>query len=441
MGILDVPSYSRKDADARFAAQKPVLTPQPQIGATQVPSGRSILYQRGNVLITWSTFGISQSSDGGQTFTAKTLPSGVATSAASGGLASIIEHNGSWYMQCLSSSGVASLFRTPIVNQATDFTWTSALKTAGAGATVISTGLASNGTRLFWGEYGDPAGGPKLYVSDDSGATWTTVNFAGWFVRHVHGIFVDPDDPNHVWVSGGDSGSTAFHVRSTDGGSSWAPAPGALGSNQAWQAVQVSFDANYLYFAPDTTANWDVFRADRETLTPRWHGRQSHRHLPVPGGLPPRRVTDLVTTAGSAAVTSATAAFTAQDVGSRIRTIGQNFVPIDSYIATVSSATAAALYPSKSSPQSTAAAVAILGGEAWGAMAYYGAVDPATGVYYFVTINGAAGGNVDGLFAVMPDGHTVLLDILTTSPDGRVVIDPIGGRVIVRAFSRPLLSV
>ncbi|MGO4186347.1 hypothetical protein [Pseudarthrobacter sp. TAF60_1] len=48
---------------------------------------------------------------------------------------------------------------------------------------------------------------------------------------------------------------------------------------------------------------------------------------------------------------------------------------------------------------------------------------PQTGTYYFVSINGAAGGNVDGLFAYFPDGTITPLNILNTSPDSRMFID------------------
>lgn len=71
-------------------------------------------------------------------------------------------------------------------------------------------------------------------------------------------------------------------------------------------------------------------------------------------------------------------------------------------------------------------------------MAYYGTLAPATGIYYFVSINGSAGGIVDGLFACMPDGTTILLDILTTSPDSRMYVD--NGYLWVQGFSRRLLA-
>lgn len=87
-----------------------------------------------------------------------------------------------------------------------------------------------------------------------------------------------------------------------------------------------------------------MLKVDRATLTPEWGGRQTHRNLAVPGGLPSRKVTDLVTTNGSPVVTSATANFTAADVGSRLRTMGQNFVPIDAYIKSVDSATQVTLF-------------------------------------------------------------------------------------------------
>jgi len=426
-------------AAATYVKDRRISSPQPQIATSQAVTGRNIVGIFATALLSYNTFGLSQSEDGGTTWVAKNLPAEAPTSAASAGHAKAVLFKGNYYFQFLKSAdSLPAIVRAAPVAGNGNFSWSAPLLTGSAGSNIISTGIAADDSYIYWGEYGDPTAGPSLWRSPD-GTTWTKVLGPGTFaLRHVHGIFPDPFNAGHVYLTAGDAGSAGYNYRSTNYGATWAPLPGSLGTNQAWQSVQVSFDADWIYFGPDTTANMSVFKADRATLTPRWHAKQSHRYLPVPQGLSSRRISDLTTTSGSATITSATANFTSADVGSRIRTVGQNIIPIDAYIATVSNSTTATVFASKAATAAGTTTTAILGGEAWGAMAYYGAVDPATGIYYFVSINGAAGGNVDGLFAVLPDGTISLLDILTTSPDGMVTIA--NGRVHVRGFWRPLLA-
>ncbi|WP_175317706.1 hypothetical protein [Pseudarthrobacter sp. C4D7] len=430
---------AKADVKKKYAPVVRLSSPQPQQATSQAPSGRAIVGIFGSTLLSWSSFGLSQSENSGTTWTSKALPADVPTSAATAGAGWVVLFKGNYYLQAKKTSdGLPGIFRAAPVTGATDFTWSTSLLNGSTGSNIISTALAADANYIYWAEYGDPATGPSVWRSPD-GTTWTKVLGPDTFAaRHVHGIFPDPYNPGHVWLSCGDAGSAGYHYRSTNYGATWTIIPGDLGTNQAWQAVQVSFDADWIYFGPDTTSNFSAFKADRATLTPRWTGKQSHRYLPVPAGLPSRRITDLTTTSGSATITSATAAFTSADVGSRIRTTGQNTIPIDACIASVTNATTAAVYSSKAATVTGSTTTAILGGGAWGAMAYYGAVDPATGIYYFVSINGVAGGNVDGLFAVLPDGTLTLLDILTTSPDGKVTID--SGKVYVRGFWRPTLA-
>ena len=435
----EFPTRVQKKLDVNFTPRIAITSPQPQVATSQAVTGRNIIGIFPSALLSYNTFGLSQSEDNGTTWVAKNLPTEAPTSAATAGHAKVILFKGQYYFQFLKSAdSLPVVVRASPVSGNGNFTWSAPLLTGSSGSQIISTGLASDANYIYFGEYGDPSAGPSVWRSSD-GTSWVKVLGPGVFAqRHIHGLFPDPYNLGHVYLTAGDAGSSGYNYRSVDHGATWVKLPGALGSNQAWQAVQVSFDEDWIYFGPDTTANMSVFKADRETLTPRWHAKQSHRYLPVPQGLSSRRITDLNTTSGSPTITSATAGFTSADVGSRIRTVGQNIIPIDAYIATVTNATTATLYASKAATANGTTTTAILGGEAWGAMAYYGAVDPDTGIYYFVSINGAAGGNVDGLFAVLPDGTLTLLDILTTSPDGMVTIA--NGRVYVRGFWRPLLA-
>ncbi|MGK9270515.1 hypothetical protein KXR83_05880 [Williamsia muralis] len=408
----------------------------------QAPSGRNMIGVhpgRGETHAI-SSFGLSQNENITlmNSWVDKTLPSGV--SASNLGLAKMVFFKGNFYLQAMAGGTTPSIYRAaPIANPGT-FTWSSALATiTESGASIITSGLATDGDYLYWCSYGDPVGGPRVLRSAD-GTTWTTTLGPGTFAaRHCHGVFPDPFNPGHVWMSCGDGGSAGYFYRSTDHGENWSIVPGALGTNQAYQAVQVSFSETHIYFGPDTTANWSAFRADRETLTPQWLCPRTHRLVAVPGGLPARHVTDLVTTSGSSTVTSATAAFTALDRGSRIRTKNQPVIPSDTYIASVTNSTTVVLTKTATATSAGWTSGTILGGEHWGVMAYYGAVDPASGIYYFVSINGGVGGNVDGLFALMPNGELTLLEVLSIAPDSVVTIA--NGRVWVHGFQRPLLAI
>lgn len=426
-----------------YVRNKPVTSQRPMEATKQVVSGRGVvgMADNGNTLLGWNTFGLAQSDNAGATWIGRNVPADVASSSASVGKASALKFKGSWYLQALKiSDGLPGIFRAAPVAGAGSFTWSASLLNGAAGSTVFSTAFDCDDQYIYWGEYGDAVGGPSVYRSAD-GTTWTRVLGPGGMAggRHVHGIAADPYNPGHVYLALGDATSTTYMARSLDYGATWAALPGALGTSQAYQSCQISFDADFIYYAPDTTAGMSMLKVDRATLTPRWGGRQTHRNLAVPGGLPSRKVTDLVTTSGSPVVTSASASFTAADVGSRIRSFGQNFIPIDAYIKSVDSATQVTLYVNATGTSS--GLTGVLGGEAWGVMCYYGAVDPATGIYYFVSINGAAGGNVDGLFAYFPDGTITLLNILNTSPDARMFIDNTHGVLWVQGFSHPLLSI
>lgn len=443
MGILDAPVPTRAELATTYVKNRPVTSPSPMTAAKQAVSGRSVIgmWDNGNTLIGWNSFGLAQSDNAGSTWIGRNAPAEVPTSSVSAGKAAAVLFKGKIYLQALKTAdGLPSIFRADPVSGAGSYTWSGPLVSGVAGSTIFSTALDCDSQYIYWGEYGDPVGGPSIYRSSD-GTTWTRVLGPGGMAggRHVHAIAADPYNPGHVYAALGDGTSTTYHARSLDYGATWAALPGSLGTSQAYQSCQISFDAEFIYYAPDTTAGMSMLKVDRATLTPRWGGRQTHRNLPVPTGLPSRKVTDLATTSGSPVITSATAAFTAADVGSRIRSLGQNFVPIDAYIKSVDSATQVTLYVNATG--TATGLTAVFGGEAWGTMCYYGAVDPQTGIYYFVSINGSSGGNIDGLFAYFPDGTITLLNILNTSPDSRMFIDNTHGVLWVQGFSHSLLSI
>ncbi|MGO4186353.1 WD40/YVTN/BNR-like repeat-containing protein [Pseudarthrobacter sp. TAF60_1] len=426
-------------ATVTYLVDKRITSSRPYGDTSQATGGRSIIgvFNNGQTLLGQNSYGLAQSDNGGATWFPRNVPTDAPASGSKAGKTAIVAFKGNYYFQTLKSSdGRPGIFRAAPVAGIGNFNWSGSLLNGATGSTIFSTAFDADSQYIYWGEYGDAVGGPSVYRSAD-GTTWQRVLGPGGFAaRHVHGISVDPYNPGHVYMAVGDADSAGYNYRSTDYGATWAKLPGELGTSQAYQSCQISFDEASVWYASDTTAGMSVLRVDKATLTPRWHARHSHRHTAVPGGLASRKVRDLTMTSGSPVVTSASASFTADDAGSRLRTLGQDFIPIDTYIKSVDSGTQVTLF--NSAKLTISGVSAIFGGEAWGVMAYYGAIDPATGVYYFVSINGGAGGNVDGLFACYPDGTTVLLDVLTTSPDSRIYIG--SNRLWVQGFSRPLLT-
>jgi hypothetical protein len=332
--------------------------------------------------------------------------------------------------------GTATLFSTAPVANPTAFTWSAAVKTLASGAKTFMPCLNTDGTALLWGEYGDPVGGPSIYRSTD-GTTWTQVLGPLATTRHIHCVVPDPYVPGDWYATAGDSTNPTRIYVSHDYGVTWTALPAAVASNSAYQAVQISFDPTYLYFAADTGAAALAYRLPRTDLTSsEWISPGHPSQVAVPGGTPARRVADLVTTAASATVTSATAAFTANDVGALLRTVGQNFLPADTFIVSVTNATTVVV--SKAANKSGGALSAVISGEMFGIGTYYGKIDPITGIFYVATLNGGLGGNVGGLFAVFPDGQLVLVDVLNTMADAEMFIA--NGFLYAYGFSYPLLA-
>ncbi|MCW2132875.1 hypothetical protein [Arthrobacter sp. VKM Ac-2550] len=433
-------ALSATTASAIKAADKRVSSAQAMGQTQQANTGKMIIGVFPEAVIAVNQYGLSQNENtqlNPLNWVAKNLPADAQTDIASMGHVSMVKFQGIYYMQIMRTDGLPMIVRASPKAGTAQFEWSAPLLIGEAGSNIISTALACDDQYIYWGDYGDTVAGPSVYRSIN-GAHWDRVLGPGGFTgRHVHAIEVDPYNPGHVWMTTGDANSAGYVYYSTDYGLTWQKP--AFGANQAWQAVQISFDEDWIYFASDSTVHLVVYKIDRETHTPRWHGKNSHRYMPVPGGLPSRRITDLTTTQGSNKITSATANFTALDVGTRIRTEGQDIVPIDTYIQSVQDATTAFVYSSKAATLTTTTGRAVIGGEHWGVMPYYGAIDPVNGVYYFVAFNGSSGGNVNGLFAVLPDGSVILLDFLPAYPDARVYVSNDRGRVFVYGFWRPLL--
>ncbi|MGO4186345.1 hypothetical protein [Pseudarthrobacter sp. TAF60_1] len=233
---------TKANAAKAYVKSKPVASQRPMEATKQAPSGRGVIgmADSGNTLLGWNTFGLAQSDNAGTTWIGCNVPTDVASSSSSVGKAAAVQFKGNWYLQALKiSDGLPSLFRATPFAGAGNFTCSGPLITGVTGSTIFSTALDADAQYVYWGEYGDPVGGPSIYRSPD-GTTWTQVLGPGGMAggRHVQGISVDPYNTGHVYAALGDATSTTYMARSTDYGATWAALPGALGTSQAYQSCQ-----------------------------------------------------------------------------------------------------------------------------------------------------------------------------------------------------------
>lgn len=330
------------------------------------------------------------SADHGVTLSAaKALPAGVVAT----GIKKIVRANGYIWLGAIDSGdGRTKVWRAPAADP---YVWSASLVTMTANGGLLSTGMSADASYVYIGDYADPTGGAHVWRGDVTTGVFTDVTPAG-IVRHVHAIKADPYNAGHIWMTTGDSGARTY--RSTNYGATW-----TLLDSQ-WQSVQISFTEDWVYLAADSAVA-SVLVVDRDTLqtkvaTPTWH-----YEIAVPGGAGSRVVTDLVTTGSSTTVTSATANFTAKDVGRRIdhsRTID----PM-TYITAVGSSTSATL--STASWGSATGLTGTIFGDQYYDKAFYGAVDPATGIYYCIANDNSGKGTRSGLFMLPGIGEPMQL--------------------------------
>ena len=254
------------------------------------------------------------------------------------------------------STGLTGVYRTPPAAGNTLYGWSSALVTLPPGASSLGTTMNADGSYLYLGEYGDPQGGPRILRSAD-GVNWEVAFGPDSSLRHIHAVAPDPYTPGVVWAATGDGVGKAV-LRSTSFG-----APGSwqvVVSSSSWQAVQISFSPEWVFFAGDNGIG-TVWVLDRQQLQPMWAATNYHATIPVPGG-------------------------------------------------------------------ST--------GDAFYRNAFYGSVDPVTGVYYASTAVEATSGNTKGLFALPAIGGE--LQFLDFNSAGTEVFIA-GGRVWSGPNNYPLL--
>lgn len=287
---------------------------------------------------------------------------------------------------------VASATPGATINTAITFVKEALTLTAGAtleGYSFAASAWASGTQYLYAAEYGDPTGGPSLWRSPD-GTTWTSVYGPRADLRHFHAVAADPYVPGHVYLTAGDGVANCI-MRSTDSGANWT----VIAASKDEQAVQVSFDATYVYFAHDNGGGGaSVLRRSDDAIYAA--ATNVPYMMAVPGGMGGRRVADAVTTSASATLTSATAAFTAADRG-RVISLPSAY-PAGTYITAITNATTVTM--SVVATASLSAQVAYISSDRFTVNTYVGAVDPSTGIYYLVANDNSGRGSRQGLFAL-----------------------------------------
>lgn len=267
-----------------------------------------------------------------------------------------------------------------------------------------STAFAAGSSAMMLGDYGDFAAGPKIQRSLN-GTTWTTVWGPDPTVRHVHCVAEDPYNAGHWYATLGDADTPACVIRSTNNGDTWSTVIAAAAGNP-FQAVQISFSPTAVFLASDHYGG-SVFYFDRTEAVIRHYCLGSHANLPVPGAIGGRIITDLATTSGSTAITSAS--LTAADKGRIVRAdaipaFGTSNAAGPNFLSDAGAGTGTL---ARAATATGTGQTAVIEGDRIYSAAYMGLVDPATGIYYGATTDGA--GNTHAIFAVPHAGAAPVL--------------------------------
>lgn len=391
---------AKADAKKKYAPRRTVAgTNQFNRSAGGSPYAIGVDPVTGRAYYMTSPVGLAWSDDAGATkVTGKSAPVGVTDPLTIPQLVRFGDFL--WLTAKDSADSRYKIYRSPIPTSG-DFVWT-AVHTMTAGAGGLGTCMDSDGQRLYVGEYGDPTGLRPIVWSIDladanaAGTNWAVRWQAAANTRHIHTVACDPYRPGHVWVTGGDG--TGFEVvRSEDYGATWI----TVHTTAEYQVVQVSFDENWIYGACDTA--WTTFLVwDRETYTPRAGAKNWHAHLNVPGGAGSKVLTGAATaTTNTLNAAAGTYPFTTLDRGKRVSDT-QFRIQSESFITAVTNQDGTTgNYGSATlskNVNNAGATVATVQGDRFYKNAFFGLVDPATGIYYCVANDSSAWGNRFGLF-------------------------------------------
>lgn len=382
----------------------------------------------------FATSGLFTSTDN-IALTSHALPADVSSGSQ---VARVVRFGASVYCYAVNDGGAARVYRSQPPSAGT-VAWTAVKTTAGTGVLgqALDFSLWSDaGNYLFAAEYADPPGGPQVWRSSD-GTTWASVLGPVSGLRHFHAVACDPYAPGHVYLTAGDGNGKVLY-RSTDSGATWT----LLVTNNRWQAVQISFSPEWVWFAGDDQSV-TVWVADRSTpFTPLVASSNHHRNIAVPGGGGGRGpFSDGVLTGSSATFTSATAAFTSADVGRFVRFDAGQGPAISNdngvWITAVANATTVTL--NKTAGGNQTARRFWIDGDTFYRTALSGCVDPDTGIYYCIAADSTSGGTRCGLFYLPRVGSRIeLLEPYQSDTPGQVFLR--NGRLWAHQANRALLT-
>ena len=115
--------------------------------------------------------------------------------------------------------------------------------------------------RVLYGEYrGNPDRDPiNLWESSDEGLSWKSV-YQFKSIRHVHGVFEDPEDRS-IWVTSGDlDDESAIWRLDPDLGH----ATRICGGSQQFRVIDLVFHGDYIYFGTDAPDHGNaIYRMSR----------------------------------------------------------------------------------------------------------------------------------------------------------------------------------
>lgn len=295
------------------------------------------------------------------------------------------------------------VYSAPLVAKGTAPTWSSALFQLSANATLIPTAIRATSTGLYVGEYSatpDIAGGPSIHRWDGTTHTVSLGPLAG--ARHIHSVYEDPYVPGTVYAMIGDfftPYTPPAAVYKSTGGAAFQPVVFANAPSAAstLQGVSMGFTSDYIWVASDQVQGGGPYVFTRDS-NPSWRWatmRSRQDKIAVPGAVGGRILTDVALNSNNT-MTSASGAFTANDVGKYVG--GHNALQVGTFIQSVQSATSVTL--SQPAGNTSTAQTVVISGDTFYANAYAGVVDPSTGWFYVVANDGSNAGNVAGIFVL-----------------------------------------
>jgi hypothetical protein len=186
-----------------------------------------------------------------------------------------------------STSGQVGIYRSTNVSAPASWSWSAALVQTPVGIEGKSTVFNAGSQYLFLGEYESDGvdiaalGGPQLLRSAD-GVTWETVWGRDATVKHIHGVYEDPYNPGHIYMTLGDNSTPHSVLRSTSHGAAGTWVPIITGGDNNWQSVQISFSPDWVWLASDR-AGFNVAVFNRTDLVPYSVAVNNPALLAVPG--------------------------------------------------------------------------------------------------------------------------------------------------------------